>query len=72
MIGLQPLVPSIPWGFEDEFVRAGWRGVERAFGAPTDLLLRWIDLCGRERLYRKRAEHVRSMAARGRRLDRAA
>ena len=62
MNGFREQVPSVPWGFEDEFVRAGWRGVERAYGASTELLLRWIDLSGREQLYRRRAEYIESKA----------
>mgnify|MGYP000974009516 CR=1 FL=1 len=60
MIGFRGQVPLVPWGFEDEFVRAGWRGVERAYGASTELLLRWIELSGREQLYRRRAEYIES------------
>ena len=60
MIGLHQRVPSAPPGFEDEFVRGGWRGVERAYGAPTDLILKWIDRSGREQLYRRRADYVQA------------
>jgi hypothetical protein len=63
MIGFNKPLSSVPWGFQDEFVRAGWRGVERAYAASTELLLRWIELSGREQLYRKRAEYVAAMAA---------
>lgn len=62
MIGFRKQVPSVPWGFEDEFVRAGWRGVERAYGASTELLLKWIELIGREQLYQRRSEYVESKA----------
>ena len=63
MIELRKHVPSVPWGFEDEFVRAGWRGVERAYGASTELLIRWIPLSGREQLYQRRAEYIASRAS---------
>lgn len=62
-MGLPYNVPSVPWGFEEEFIRAGWRGVERAYGASTKLILAWIEQCGREQLYRRRAEQVRSTSA---------
>ena len=54
--------PPVPPGFEDEFLRGGWRGIEQHFGAPTGLLLRWIDMSGGERLYRARREQLRSPA----------
>lgn len=66
MTGFRTQAPSVPWGFEDEFVRAGWRGVERAYGASTELLLKWIELIGREQLFKRRAEYVESRSASGR------
>lgn len=69
MIGFRKQVPSVPWGFEDEFVSAGWRGVERAYGASTELLLRWIELSGREQLYRRRSEYIQARNSGRRHLE---
>jgi len=35
-----------PQGFRQRFVEDGWRGIERYYGARTDVMLRWIEECG--------------------------
>lgn len=52
-------VPPVPRGFADRFVEDGWRGIEMYYGARTDLLLKWINLCGGEELYRRRRDYLR-------------
>lgn len=52
-------VPPVPPGFADSFVLGGWRQVERLYGARTDLLLKWIELSGGERLLAERRQHMR-------------
>ena len=44
-----PYEPA-PEGFPARFVKDGWRGIERYYGARTDINLRWLNECGRERL----------------------
>jgi hypothetical protein len=68
MIGqrVQPrLVPPCPPEFAAEFVRGGWRGVERLYNARTDLLLKWIEMSGGEALYADRRAHLRRNCAGG-------
>jgi len=42
--------PPLPEGFRDRFIdpttRGGWRGVERAYGARREVIMRWIAECG--------------------------
>lgn len=52
-------IPPVPEDFEDKFTCDGWKGVERAYGASTALLLEWIERSGGEELYRKHREHAR-------------
>lgn len=52
-------VPPVPPGFVDRFLADGWRGVERLYGARTDLLLKWIEMSGGEALYERRRQHMR-------------
>lgn len=56
-------VPDCPPGFAERFVADGWRGVERVYGASTQLLLKWIEASGGEDLYRRRREHYRTKLA---------
>lgn len=54
--GLMPtkVTPPPPVEFAEEFIRGGWRRVERLYGARTDLLLKWIEMSGGEALYARR------------------
>lgn len=52
-------IPPVPPGFADRFLADGWRGIERVYGARTDLLLKWIEMSGGEELYQKRRAHMR-------------
>lgn len=56
-------IPPCPPGFADRFVTDGWRGVERVYGASTQLLLKWIEASGGDDLYRRRREHYRPKLA---------
>lgn len=53
------IIPPCPPEFSDEFVRGGWRRVERIYGPRTDLLLKWIEQSGGDALYAKRREAKR-------------
>jgi len=44
-------------------VRWGWRGVERAFGARTDINKRWLNHCGGEELRQARLRYLAQMSA---------
>lgn len=35
-----------PPGFRERFILDGWRGIERYYGARTDVMNRWIEECG--------------------------
>lgn len=48
------IIPAPPPEFADEFVRGGWRRVERLYGARTDLLLKWIEMSGGRELHLRR------------------
>lgn len=48
------VTPPPPAEFAAEFVRGGWRRVERLYGARTDRLLKWIEMAGGAELYAKR------------------
>lgn len=37
---------TLPTDFRDVFIRDGWRGIERYFGARTSLMMHWIELSG--------------------------
>ena|GEM_PF-2124736 len=39
-------------------MRWGWRGVERAFGARTDINKRWLTHCGGEELQQARLRYL--------------
>ena len=39
---IKPLPPE----FKAEFIRKGWRHVEHIYGARTDLIRKWLYLCG--------------------------
>lgn len=39
-------------------MRWGWRGVERAFGARTDINKRWLNHCGGEELQQARLRYL--------------
>lgn len=36
----------MPEGFRERFIKNGWRGVERYYGARTAVNQRWIAECG--------------------------
>ena len=62
MIGqnVQPRpIPPPPPEFAEEYVRGGWRRVERLYNARTSLVLKWIALSGGDELERRRKEHMR-------------
>lgn len=40
------LPTNVPEGFRDRFITDGWRGIERYYGARTDLMMKWIGACG--------------------------
>lgn len=44
-IYIGPMDPP-PEGFRDRFIRDGWRGIERYYGARTAVMLRWIEESG--------------------------
>jgi hypothetical protein len=57
MIGqkVQPrYIPPCPPEFAQEFIAGGWRRVEMLYNCRTDLLLKWVDMCGGEDLYARR------------------
>ncbi len=53
-------IPAAPPAFRERFIRDGWRGVERLYGARTDCLLKWIEWNGGDRLYADRREYLRT------------
>jgi hypothetical protein len=68
MIGQKVLVravPACPPEFAEEFILGGWRRVERIYGARTDLLVKWIEMCGGEALESQRRAHMRDRGAGG-------
>ncbi|RIV79560.1 hypothetical protein [Pelagerythrobacter aerophilus] len=38
--------PPMPERFRERFVTDGWRGIERYYGARTEVMLQWIAECG--------------------------
>lgn len=54
---------ACPPAFAETFVRWGWRGVERAFGARTDINKRWLTHCGGEELRQARLRYLAQMSA---------
>lgn len=58
------VVPACPVEFADEFIRGGWRHVERIYNARTDLLLKWIEMSGGPELYQRRREHMKANGVR--------
>jgi hypothetical protein len=48
------ILPPPPPEFAENFIKGGWRLVERLYGARTDLLLKWIELSGGEDLHARR------------------
>lgn len=53
-----PYEPA-PEGFAARFVKDGWRGVERFYGARTDRNTRWVQECGGDRLQELRRRYMR-------------
>lgn len=44
-MGLSRTKP-VPPEFREQFLAKGWRHVEHLYGARTDLIRKWIALCG--------------------------
>lgn len=58
------LPTAVPEGFRDRFITDGWRGIERYYGARTDLMMKWIGACGGvEHLQGERRAYRRAQAA---------
>jgi hypothetical protein len=55
-------VPPVPNGIEVQFVRGGWRGVERTYCASTGLLRQWIGMNGGRLQYLRRSEPIQALA----------
>ncbi len=49
----------MPPEFPEMFVKGGWRLAEHLTGARTDLLLKWREIAGAERLDQLRKEYLR-------------
>ena len=58
MMQTKPFEPA-PERLPFVFVKFGWRGVERYFGARSERNLRWLNECGRERLDALRRRYMR-------------
>jgi hypothetical protein len=58
-------ITSCPPGFAEHFIRDGWRGVERVYGASTPLLLRWFEESGGPELEARRKAAKRRRSAVG-------
>lgn len=52
--------PPVPQGFADRFIRDGWRGIERCYGASTPVMMKWIAMSGGEALHQKRRDYLAS------------
>jgi hypothetical protein len=69
--------PPVPERFRQRFIEDGWRGIERYYGARTEVMLQWIAECGglivlkaERRAYRQqRAEAARLPVAKFVRLE---
>lgn len=53
------VLPPVPPEFGAVFVEKGWRGIERMYGARTDLLVKWREMAGGARLDELRREYLR-------------
>jgi len=58
------IVPACPPEFAEEFVSGGWRRVERLYNCRTDLLLKWIEMCGGPELDQRRKDHMKENGVR--------
>jgi len=54
----RPYEPA-PEGFAARFIRDGWRGIERFYGARTDVSTRWVEESGGDRLKELRKRYLR-------------
>lgn len=54
----RPYEPA-PEGFAARFVKDGWRGIERYYGARTARNHRWLNECGKERLKELRRRYLK-------------
>ncbi len=43
-------IPAPPPEFASEFAKGGWRRVERLYGARTDLIRKWVEITGADKL----------------------
>jgi hypothetical protein len=50
-------LPPVPPNFAENFIRGGWRQIERMYGCRDDRLIKWQILAGGERLNRARTEY---------------
>jgi hypothetical protein len=59
------LIGPPPPEFADQFILGGWRQVERVYGARTDVILKWIAVCGglEDLQARRKAARAVKMAA---------
>lgn len=63
------LPTDVPEGFRARFIEDGWRGIERYYGARTDLMMKWINACGGiDALKAARRAHRQQQAEAARRL----
>ncbi len=53
------LLPPMPPEFPVIFVKGGWRLAEHLYGARTDLLVKWMEIAGADRLRGLRREYQR-------------
>lgn len=51
-------MPPVPDEFDENYISGGWRKLERVYGARTTLLLKWMEIRGRERLDALRREYM--------------
>jgi hypothetical protein len=48
----------MPPEFIDEFIKGGWRRVERLYNVRTDLMVKWLNDAGKEALIAKRKANI--------------
>lgn len=53
------LLRPMPADFPEIFVRGGWRMAERLLDRRTDVLVKWLEMAGSDRLKRLRREYLR-------------
>lgn len=50
--------PPMPPEFIDEFIKGGWRRVERLYNVRTDLMVKWLNDAGKVALIAKRKANI--------------